>query len=625
MKKNKMIILWNFMKGNRNLYLISIIAIGAATFIGFLWPLLLRITVDSIIGDKPLQGMGWLQPAVNELIEFLGGTDGLKGTLWKCSLLLMIFTIFQGLFLYFKGKWSAVASEGVALHIRDKLYDHLQYLPFKYHVRVKTGDLIQRCTSDLETIRRFLAIQMVEVGRALFMLGFALSFMLPMSVRMTVISMLLVPFLFTFALIFFRKVKVAFKRSDEAEARLSTVLQENLTGVRVVKAFARQAYEIDKFDSRNREYRDQTFYLIKLLAWYWSISDLVSLIQIALVLVLGTYWASLGKISLGTLLAFISYVGMLLWPVRQLGRVLTDMGKALVSVDRIQEILSEPVEDLGSPDPKLKINGGIEFRNVSFSYEHDKPVLSDLSFSIKHGMTVAILGKTGSGKSTLVHLLLRLYDIEHGQILLDGKDLKEYSKWDLRRNIGIALQEPFLFSRTIRENIAFAVPDRKIEEIYDASRSASVHDVINSFEKGYETAVGERGVTLSGGQKQRIAIARTLIRDCPVLIFDDSLSAVDTQTDAAIRSQLRERSRKATTFIISHRLTTLAEADLILVLENGKLVQQGNHSELILEDGLYKRVWAIQNELEDELSIEMEPVDPSINIDDNKAAKISNI
>ncbi|MBN1327530.1 MAG: ABC transporter ATP-binding protein, partial [Candidatus Cloacimonetes bacterium] len=351
MKKNKMIILWNFMKGNRNLYLISIIAIGAATFIGFLWPLLLRITVDSIIGDKPLQGMGWLQPAVNELIEFLGGTDGLKGTLWKCSLLLMIFTIFQGLFLYFKGKWSAVASEGVALHIRDKLYDHLQYLPFKYHVRVKTGDLIQRCTSDLETIRRFLAIQMVEVGRALFMLGFALSFMLPMSVRMTVISMLLVPFLFTFALIFFRKVKVAFKRSDEAEARLSTVLQENLTGVRVVKAFARQAYEIDKFDSRNREYRDQTFYLIKLLAWYWSISDLVSLIQIALVLVLGTYWASLGKISLGTLLAFISYVGMLLWPVRQLGRVLTDMGKALVSVDRIQEILSEPVEDLGSPDP----------------------------------------------------------------------------------------------------------------------------------------------------------------------------------------------------------------------------------------------------------------------------------
>ncbi|RLC58610.1 MAG: ABC transporter ATP-binding protein [Candidatus Cloacimonadota bacterium] len=604
MKKLK--ILWNFMKGNRSLYVFSILAVGIAIFLRFAWPMVLRVTIDSIIGSKPMETSGWLQPLITKAFEYLGGKSVLEQSLWMCSIILILLTLSRGIFLFFKGKWSAIASESIARKIRDQLYDHLQYLPFDYHVKVKTGDLIQRCTSDVETIRRFLAMQMVEIGRALFMLFFALSFMLPMSVKMTLISLSLVPFIFAFAVVFFMKVKVAFKASDESEGRLSTVLQENLSGVRVVRAFARQKYEIDKFDEKNIEYRDLTYRLIRLLAWYWSVSDFLSLIQIIAVTVLGTYWAANGIITLGTLLAFSSYVGMLLWPVRQLGRVLTDMGKAMVSIERIQEILDEPIEDLDAGISKEKIEGKIEFENVSFHYDEGHPILEDVSFKVEKGQTVAILGPTGSGKSTLVSLLPRLYDNQSGSVKIDGIDVKKISKRTLRKNIGIVLQEPFLFSKTLKDNIGLASSDYEDDMVFKAAQIASVHDVIESFEDGYETSVGEKGVTLSGGQKQRIAIARTIINGSSILIFDDSLSAVDTETDAAIRKRLKKLNKKATTFIISHRLTTLAEADMILVLEHGKIVQQGTHLELIDEEGLYKRVWGIQNSLEEELTLEEE-------------------
>ena len=601
----KLRLLWKFMKGNRFLYFGSVIAIGLATFISFIWPIVLRVVIDSIIGSKPIQMNGWLQPIIELLFNLLGGKSILAKSLWLCSFVLVTLTLTRGIFLYLKGKWSAVASESIARNIRDKLYNHLQYLPYDYHVKAKTGDLIQRCTSDVETIRRFLAIQFVEIGRAIFMVGFALSFMLPMNLKMTLIAMMLIPFIFSFALVFFIKVKKAFQLSDESEGRLSTVLQENLTGVRVVRAFARQSHEIEKFDKNNGEYRDLTYNLIRLLAWYWSISDFMCLIQIGVVLVIGTYFASKGIISLGTLLAFNAYVGMLLWPVRQMGRVLTDMGKSLVSLGRINEILEEPVETFEGSMPKSKICGDIEFSNVCFSYEEDKPILKNISFKVKQGQTVAILGPTGSGKSSLVHLLPRMYDYQKGSIKIDGIDIKNIDKKVLRKNIGIVLQEPFLFSKTIKENIGMAKKKVKEVEVFEAARIASVHDVILNFDNSYDTAVGERGVTLSGGQKQRIAIARTVLNDCPILIFDDSLSAVDTETDAAIRKELKKRSHKSTTFIISHRIATLSEADMILVLDKGELVQTGNHEELISKPGLYRRIWSIQNVLEEELEQEM--------------------
>ena len=604
MRKFKM--LWNFMKGNRSLYVFSILAVGAAIFLRFAWPMVLRVTIDSIIGNKPIETSGWMQPLITKMLEILGGKSVLEKSLWMCSSILILLTLSRGIFLFFKGKWSAVASESIAQKIRDDVYDHLQYLPYDYHVKAKTGDLIQRCTSDVETIRRFLSMQLVEVGRAFFMLFFALSFMLPMSVEMTLISLSLVPFIFVFAVVFFIKVKTAFKASDESEGRLSNVLQENLSGVRVVRAFARQKFEIDKFDERNAEYRDLTYKLIRLLAWYWSVSDFLSLIQIIAVTVLGTYWAANGVITLGTLLAFTTYVGMLLWPVRQLGRVLTDMGKALVSIERIQEILDEPVEDLDEGISMKKIYGDIELEHVSFHYDEDHPILKDVSFKVTKGQTVAILGPTGSGKSTLVGLLPRLYDNQKGSIKIDGIDVKQISKRTLRENIGIVLQEPFLFSKTLKDNIGLAASKAEDTDIFKAAKIASVHDVIKSFDDGYGTAVGEKGVTLSGGQKQRVAIARTIINGSPILIFDDSLSAVDTETDAAIRSRLKKLDNKATTFIISHRLTTLVEADVIIVLDQGEVVQQGTHQELIEQEGLYKRVWSIQNSLEVELSLKEE-------------------
>jgi len=598
--------LWNFMKNNRTLYVFAIMAVGVSTFVRFIWPLVLRVTIDSVIGTQPLVDQGGFNPLIHRIFDLTGGRSVLVQCIWAASLILIILTLARGIALFFKGKWSALASEKIVRNIRETVYDHLQYLPYEYHVKAKTGDLIQRCTSDIETIRRFIAVQFVEIGRALFMIGFALTFMLQMSVKMTLISMALVPAIFVFAIVFFTKVKKAFKNSDEAEGRMSTVLQENLTGVRVVRAFARQTFELEKFDKKNSEFRDLTYRLIRLLAWYWSVSDFFSLVQIVAVTVLGTYWAANGTITLGTMLAFSSYVGMLLWPIRQMGRVLTDMGKAMVSVNRIQEILEEKREGFNGDIPAEKYKGEIEFNNVTFEYEAGKPVLEDVSFKIEAGQTVAILGPTGSGKSSLVHLLPRLYDYQKGSIKIDGKELRNIDKKIIRRNVGIALQEPFLFSKTIKDNIKMAAENATDDEIYRAASCSAVHDVIEEFEKGYETEIGERGVTLSGGQKQRLAMARTLINDSPILIFDDSLSAVDTETDALIRTELKKRNDKATTIIISHRITTLSEADIILVLDQGKLVQSGSHDELFKQEGLYKRIWNIQTDLEEELENEIE-------------------
>lgn len=588
-------LLWSFMKGNRLMYFGAIISIGIATMFSFFSPLVIRLTVDSIIGGKEINA-----PAiVLRMIETVGGTSKIAQNLWICGLLLIILSALNGIFTFLKGKWTAEAAETTARNIRNKLYNHLQHVHYDYHVKAETGDVLQRCTSDVDTIRAFLAVQFVEIGRALFMLTLSLAIMLSLDVRMTLISMIVVPFIFTFAIVFFMRVKKAFKASDEAEGRLSNVLQENLTGVRVVRAFARQDYETEKFDEKNADYRDLTYDLLKLLAGYWSSSDLLCMLQIGAVLTFGSYWASIGRISLGTLIVFITYESMLLWPVRQMGRILTDLGKSLVSLKRIEEILEHPIEEPAADEIKPEIKGEIEFKNVTFGYDDQKPILKNVSFKVKAGQTVAILGPTGSGKTSLVHLLPRLYDFKEGSITIDGIDIRKIEKKWLRKNIGIVLQEPFLYSKSIIENIGLAKDNALEEEVYHAAETASVHSVIQEFEKGYETMVGERGVTLSGGQKQRVAIARTLILNSPVLVFDDSLSAVDTETDTAIRKALNQRDKSATTFIISHRITTLSEADFIVVLDEGQVAQIGTHQELISRPGLYNRIWSIQNSLEE--------------------------
>lgn len=597
MSLKKIRLLWDFMKGNRLIYVGAVLSIGLATLFTILIPIVIRTTIDSIIGDKPFDLPDWGL----DIITYLGGKESLMDKLWLCTIALVGLTILRGIFLFLKGKWSAVASESIAKNMREKLYDHLQHLPYDYHVKAETGDLIQRCTSDVDTIRRFLAIQFVEIGRAIFMIGLVSAIIFSLNVKLAFIAISFTPIIFVFAVIFFNKITTSFKLADEAEGKMSTVLQENLTAMRVVRAFARERYEVDKFEDKSSEYRDLVYNVIRNFAFYWSLSDLLCLLQIGAVLVVGSYWASTGVITLGTLVLFTSYEGMLLWPVRQLGRILSDMGKSLVSLERISEILDTPIEEARKEEKKPNIKGDISFKNVYFEYEENKPILKNISFDVKKGQTVAIMGQTGSGKSSLVHLLSRLYDYNRGSIKIDGIELRDINKKWIRKNVGLVLQEPFLFSKNIKENIGLAKKNVKEAEVFEAARIAAVHDVIVDFEKGYDTAVGEKGVTLSGGQKQRLAIARTLVNDHPILVFDDSLSAVDTETDTAIRKALKERNKNVTTFIISHRVSTLSEADMIIVLDKGRLVQQGTHEELITKEGLYKRVWTIQNALEEEV------------------------
>ncbi|NLK44558.1 MAG: ABC transporter ATP-binding protein, partial [Tissierellia bacterium] len=505
------------------------------------------------------------------------------------------------LFLFLRSTMASKTADSAAKRMRDNLYDHIQRLPYEYHVKAETGDLIQRCTSDVDTIRRFLSIQLVEVSGSIFMLIFILTIIFSINIKMATVSILVLPFTFLFAYIFFTKVKKSFEASDEAEAKMTTTLQENLTGIRVVKAFSRQKFEVDKFDEKNKDYQILTYKLIKELAIYWGISDFLSMTQVGSVVIFGGILTYRGELSLGSYVAFISYINMLVWPVRQLGRMLTDMGKTFVSLGRIDEILKEPIEVLFENMDKPEIKGNIEFNNVTFQYEKDKPVLSDISFKVKAGETVALIGPTGSGKSSLVHLLPRLYEYNKGSIKIDGIELNTIDKGWIRKNVGLVLQEPFLYAKTIKENIKLANPSLKDEKVINAAKVASIHEDIKSFEKGYETLVGERGVSLSGGQKQRMAIARTIINDCPIVIFDDSLSAVDTETDISIRKALKNRKNKATTIIISHRISTVAEADQILVIDKGKIVQRGSHDELISQEGLYKRVYNIQSSLDDEM------------------------
>jgi len=596
MRDKRLKLLWEFMKGSRLLYIGAILSIAFAALFTLAAPLVIKVTIDSIVGDKPLDAPFWL----DYLISVLGGKSVFVSSIWICGVLFIIINMIKGFFLFLKGKWSATAAESIAKRMREKLFDHLQRLPYEYHVKAQTGDLVQRCTSDVETIRQFLAVQLVEIGRAVFLMGFSLMIMFTLSEEMTMVSMIIVPIIFGFAYSFFKKVKKIFKKTDESEGKLSSKLQESLTGVRVVRAFARQTYEMDRFDGANRDYSDNLYKLIKLMAGYWSISSFLSMLQVSVILIFGIYFTASGAITLGALVVFLTYEGMLLWPIRQLGRILTDMGKAIIALERIGEILDSPLEKDNQSAKDIEIKGNIVFDNVSFKYDDGKPVLDGVSFSVKQGETVAILGPTGSGKSSMMHLLTGLYDLNEGKILIEGVDLKFIKKECLRKNVGIVLQEAFLFSKTLKENISLANKRAKDKEVFDAAKIAYVHDVIESFNDGYDTSVGERGVTLSGGQKQRVAIARMLVQQAPVLIFDDSLSAVDTETDAGIRKALKEMSKDVTTFIISHRITTLSQADKILVLDAGKVVQMGTHEELLVKEGLYLRIWNIQSRLEEE-------------------------
>ena len=576
----------SYLRGKRLLYLSTFIAAAAASFFGLLQPQVIGIVIDVGIGGKTWTGAPWL---TTQFERFSSQNLILYGALLSIALMAI-----SGFFMYLQYRWSAIVAEDTAKRIRERLYAHLQKLDYEYHTRSNTGDLIQRCTSDVDTIRSFLSTQATKVGSGIFLMITTAALMASLNKPLTLFSIAVFPLILLFAYIFFLKIKTLFGVADEAEGRLSGALQKNIHGIRVVKAFARADYEIGVFDARNIEYRDKSFYVIKLLAWYWSISDTICLIQIGIVLIVGSGWAAEGKITLGTAIVFFTYVGRLLWPVREMGRTLTEMGKTMVSLRRIQEVLNTPPER-ETGDYQREIQGEIEFRNVSFQYKNQYPVLKNLNFKVRSGEIVGILGPTGSGKSTLVHLLPRLYSPSEGQILIDSFDASSWRSKSLRNQVCITLQETFLFNRSLKENIALAAPEATDELIETSTEAAHLKGVVRNFEDGYRTLVGEGGVTLSGGQKQRVAIARTLTRLPKVIILDDCFSAVDAQTDINILAELKKRFAGTTVFIVTHRVSTLKEVDRILILENGGISHDGPHEELILEDNLYRRIWDIQN------------------------------
>ncbi len=585
--------LWNITVGYRGYYLAAVIFMALGSFFAFLIPLVGKVTIDAVITSKALE----LSSMSKFVIELSGGVPFLKERLWIPALILIVISCLSGYFLYLKDRFSVHACEAVAKNLRDKLYNHIQHIDLLPFARFESGDLVQRCTSDIETVRIFLSKQIVEISRAVIMLILVVPMMITLDPRMAVVSLCLIPIIISFSYLFFQKIKAVFLQVDEAEGALTSTMQENLTGIRVVRAFTRQAFEIERFNRRNAVFRDQQYRLIKVLGIYWGLSDFLCIGQIGLTLFGGGWLASQGEISIGTLYAFITYLGIVLWPIRQMGRTLTDTGKAVVAFGRITEVLDTPQErdlDAVLPFNAESVKGHLVFKNLNFRFYRQVPVLNNIAFEVKPGETIAIVGPTGSGKTTLISLLLRLYDFEVGSIELDGTDIRQIPRKQLRKVVGAVLQEPFIYTKTARENINLADKTKMEKAIFRAAQDACIHHSIQSFKKGYDTNIGERGVTLSGGQKQRVTMARSFLKTVPILIWDDALSAVDSATETQILDTLQSRYGKLTTILITHRLSVCQHADQVFVMDQGSIAQRGSHKSLITQDGFYRNVWKIQ-------------------------------
>jgi len=573
------------MIGFRLIYLAATISLGLGAIARTASYLLIRYFVDDVLGQSP---------SISTMLLITLGFLGLA--------------LFQGGFTFLSGTLAAQTAEGIAKRLRNYLFDHVQRLSFTYHDRTPTGELIQRSTSDVDALRRFFSDQAIGVGGILLLFVVNLTAIISLNLQLALLSILVVPMIVAISFFFFRKISKIYEAYQEQEAILSTRLQENLTGVRVVKAFARQTHERDKFDRENWEKFQRGKHFLSMHSLYWPTSEILARFQMLLGIGVGALMAMNGIITVGTYLAYSGMIVWIIWPMRNLGRLIVQMSTGLVSYGRVLEVIRqerEPME-IGYKVPKGEMRGEVVFTDVCFAYAESDHILDNISFHCNPGQAVALLGSTGSGKTTLVNLLPRFYEYSSGSLTLDGIELKKYSRQFLRQHIGIVEQEPFLFSRTIGENIIYGV-NRVVssEEIEDAARAAAIHESILSFPNGYDTLVGEKGVTLSGGQKQRVAIARALLKDPCILILDDSTSSVDLETEGIIRQALRRLMQGRTTFIVAHRIQSVMEADLILVLEGGRIVQRGTHEQLIVQPGIYQRIHDMQTRIADALEEEI--------------------
>jgi len=595
--------IFRFSGGVKRYLGLTVICTALAVFFQFLTPQVIRFTVDCVIGTEKFS----LPRFVVDWIEAAGGRSFLRENLLLIAALVVICALLNSLFAFVSRMSAATFAENVIKRMRNTLFEHTQRLPYSWHVENQTGDIIQRCTSDVEVVRNFVSTQLLQIIRTFLLITVSLALMFSMNLALSLVALVFIPLVTLYSALFFSMIKKKFAVCDALEGELTVAVQENLTGVRVVRAFGRERYELDRFDEKNEKYTNSWVRLGSTLGLYWGLGDLATGLQVISIIAVGAVLASRGSLTLGEFLVFVSYNHMLAWPVRAMGRILSDFSKTSVSTARIREILDAEEEKPEPEGKKPDMRGDIVFENVSFS-DGDSPLLKNLSFTIEGGTTFGILGATGSGKSTIAALLNRLYDLEEGsgRITIGGVDIREIERSYLRRNVGVVLQEPFLFSKTIGENISIAAPGAKLEEIRAAAAAAALDESVMSFQKGYDTVVGERGVTLSGGQKQRVAIARTLMMKPPVIVFDDSMSAVDLETDAKIRKALREVRGSATIIIISHRINTLLDADKVLVLENGEIAELGSPAELMEKGGIFSRIHEMQSEAVSDLLIREE-------------------
>ncbi len=588
-------LLLRFLVGSKRFFIAAILTSLVVAGADMINPQLIRYTVDTVIGSEPSA----LPQFANRWIDAIGGVAFLRHSLWILALVIVAVALISAVTRYGQRIFNTKAAETLVQRMRNMLFTHIQKLPFSWHMKNQTGDIIQRCTSDVDTVKNFLSEQLTSILQIVLQVGLSLAVMYSMNVKLAIVATVTMPLILLYSAFFGKKIGRGFKECDEAEGALSAAAQENLTGVRVVRAFGREKYERDRFGKLNANYRDLWLKLSKLMAAFWGTGDFIAGVQVMLIIVLGTVFCVEGDMTAGAFIAFLSYNARLSWPIRRLGRMISELSKAGIAIDRLGYILSSPIEADKENACEPDLNGDIVFENVSFAYDNCPELLHNICFTAKAGSTVGILGGTGSGKSTLMHLLDRLYDLPSdgsgGRITIGGVDIADMKAKHLRRNIGMVLQEPYLFSRSIAENIGISREGITLSEIREAAAVACFDETVTSFTEGYDTFVGERGVTLSGGQKQRAAIARMLTQKAPILVFDDSLSAVDAETDAKIREALKSNLGSATVFLISHRTATLMSADLILVLDHGRIVESGTHGELMqIPEGIYRRIFHMQ-------------------------------
>ncbi|MFW5435703.1 ABC transporter ATP-binding protein [Paenibacillus apiarius] len=566
--------LGSFYWPKRGLLFASVLCLMVATALGLVYPNLLRILIDDVIAEKRFEWVPWLALTVIIVVS-------IKGTL-------------QFLHGFFGGR----LGNYVAYEMRNACYRKLQFLSFRYYDKARTGDLMSRLTADLEAIRNFVGFGFAQILNMVLMVVFGAAMMFSIDWQLTLTTLVSIPLLVFVAMRFESKIHPAFREMRITFSQLTTAVQENITGVRTVKSFARENYEVEKFSSRNEAYKENQIFAATLWGRYFPIMEMLACFCIVLLLAIGGTKVINGSLSLGGLVAFFSMIWYIIGPMWGIGFHINNYTQSKASGERVLELLQTPIDIESRSNPIMleddKVQGHVKFDDVTFRYEGDADAVSHISLDATPGKVIGLLGGTGSGKSTIIQLLMRAYDVKQGKITLDGHDIRDIDLKSLRSQMATVFQETFLFSSSIYNNIAYGRDDVTMDDVIRVAKLAKAHEFIMELPLGYDTIVGERGMGLSGGQKQRIAIARALLKDPKILILDDATSAVDMETEHEIQAGFKEVMRGRTVFIIAHRISSLRHADEIIVLEQGRIIQRGKHDDLIQEQGTYQDVFYIQ-------------------------------